>query len=70
MYYEQMQANKTSNTASASKKSSRSRTVSVKKGDSLSRIASRNGTTVSKLCALNGIKSNAKLKPGQKLKVN
>lgn len=72
MYYEQVQAHKTSNTSSAasSRKSSRSKTVSVKKGDSLSRIASRNGTTVAKLCAINGLKSNAKLQPGQKLKVN
>jgi murein DD-endopeptidase MepM/ murein hydrolase activator NlpD len=69
MYVEQVQARRTNN-SSASRRSSKGRSVSVKKGDSLSRIASRNGTTVAKLCALNGIKSTAKLKPGQKIKVN
>ncbi len=57
--------------ASASKSSSKNshRSVKVKKGDTLSRIASRNGTTVQALCRLNGIKSSAKLRPGQTLKV-
>ncbi|MDE7376537.1 MAG: peptidoglycan DD-metalloendopeptidase family protein [Muribaculaceae bacterium] len=41
----------------------------VKKGDSLSRIASRNGTTVNKLCRLNGIKSTSKIQPGQRLRI-
>ncbi len=41
----------------------------VRSGDSLSRIASRNGTTVRNICRLNGIKSSAKIKPGQKLRV-
>ena len=59
--------------SSAKKSSSRAKgakkTVKVKKGDSLSRIASRNHTTVKKLCALNGIKSSSKLKPGQSIRV-
>ena len=42
---------------------------SVRKGDNLSKIAKRYGTTVSKLCKLNGIKSNKPLKVGQKLRV-
>ncbi|MDO4320591.1 MAG: peptidoglycan DD-metalloendopeptidase family protein [Bacteroidales bacterium] len=46
-----------------------SKTYTVRKGDSLSRIASRNGTTVQSLCRLNGITSSAKLRPGQKLRV-
>mgnify|MGYP000071390606 CR=1 FL=1 len=54
---------------SKSKSSSGSRSYTVRKGDSLSRIASRNGTTVQAICRLNGIKSSAKLRPGQKLKV-
>lgn len=54
---------------SSSSKSSGSATVKVRKGDSLSRIASRNGTTVAKLCRLNGIKSSAKIVPGQTLRV-
>ncbi|MFI5171949.1 MAG: peptidoglycan DD-metalloendopeptidase family protein [Chitinophagales bacterium] len=41
----------------------------VKKGDTLGKIASRNKTTVSKLCKLNGISSKKILKPGQKLRV-
>lgn len=41
----------------------------VRKGDSLSKIASRNGTTVAKLCQLNGISTKTKLRIGQKLKV-
>ena len=52
------------------KSSSRgSKSVKVKKGDSLSRIAARNHTTVAKLCRLNGLKSSAKIRPGQKLRV-
>lgn len=41
----------------------------VKKGDSLSKIAKRQGTTVSKLCQLNGIKASKTLKIGQRLRV-
>jgi LysM repeat protein len=70
MYVEQVQARRTNNSSASRRSSKAGRSVSVKKGDSLSRIASRNGTTVAKLCALNGIKSTAKLKPGQKIKVN
>ena len=40
----------------------------IRKGDNLSVIASRNGTTVSKLKKLNGIKSS-KLKYGQRIKI-
>jgi murein DD-endopeptidase MepM/ murein hydrolase activator NlpD len=56
--------------SSKSKSSStKSKTYTVRKGDSLSRIASRNGTTVQNLCRLNGLKSSSKLQPGQKLRV-
>ena len=41
----------------------------VRRGDSLSKIASRNGTTVRNLCRLNGIKSSDKLKIGQRLRL-
>lgn len=44
-------------------------TYRVRRGDSLSRIASRNGTTVSRLCRLNGISANAKLQIGQRLRL-
>lgn len=41
----------------------------VKSGDTLSKIASRYGTSVSKICSLNGIKSTTTLKIGRKLRV-
>lgn len=51
-------------------KSSSGKTVKVRKGDSLSRIASRNGITVKKLMRLNGLSKRSKLKPGQRLRVS
>ena len=41
----------------------------VRKGDSLSLIASRNGVTVQKICRLNNIKSTTPIRPGQRLKL-
>ena len=67
----------TRNTRSTSRKtrSTRSRrqqqatrSVSVKSGDTLSAIAKKNGTSVSKLRQLNGIKGNI-IRPGQKIRV-
>ena len=55
----------TTSTASASGAS----TYTVKSGDTLYSIAKRNGTTVKKLCQLNGISENGKLRVGQKLKL-
>lgn len=46
-----------------------SSTYRVKKGDSMSKIASRNGTTVARLCRLNGLKTTSKLQVGQKIKL-
>lgn len=45
------------------------KTYTVKKGDTLGSIARKNGTTVDKLCKLNGLKSSSVLKVGQKLRV-
>jgi murein DD-endopeptidase MepM/ murein hydrolase activator NlpD len=59
-------------TSSASKSGTTSGTkkyYTVKKGDTLGKIAARNKTTVSKICKLNGISSKKILKPGQKLRV-
>lgn len=42
----------------------------VKKGDTLSRIANRNETTIANICKLNGISRNAVIKVGQTLRVN
>ncbi len=53
----------------SSRSSKGSSVVTVRKGDSLSRIASRNGTTVSKLCRLNGLTTKSKLSIGQKIRV-
>lgn len=41
----------------------------VRKGDSLGRIASRQGTTVKNLCKLNGITTKTILRPGQILRL-
>lgn len=68
-YVSERQNRATSNTSQRSSKS-RSKTVSVKKGDSLSRIAARNNTTVARLCKLNGLKSSTKIQPGQRLRVS
>lgn len=40
----------------------------VRKGDSLGRIAARQGTTISRLCKLNGITTRTVLRPGQVLR--
>jgi murein DD-endopeptidase MepM/ murein hydrolase activator NlpD len=50
-------------------KTSTKKYYTVKKGDTLGKIAARNKTTVSKLCKLNGISSKKVLKPGMKLRV-
>lgn len=55
---------------SASTKKSTSKSVTVKSGDTLDKIAKRNGTTVNALKRLNGLTGkNPIIKPGQKLKV-
>lgn len=67
-YQKQRQNSNSSN--NNNKRKSSNKTVKVKKGDSLSKIAKRNHTTVAKICQLNGIKSSAKLQPGQTLRVS
>ena len=42
----------------------------VKKGDTLGRIASRQGTSITKLCKLNGITTRTLLRPGQVLRLS
>lgn len=59
----------TANPATATRSSStRSKTVTVKKGDTLGGIAKRHGTTVARLRKLNGIKGS-NLRIGQKIRV-
>ncbi len=52
-----------------SNQSSGDATYTVRSGDTLSKIAKRHGTTVKRLCQLNGIKETSTLRIGQKLKV-
>lgn len=50
-------------------KSSGARYYRVRQGDSLSKIAKRNGTTVQKLCKLNGLKRNSILSVGKRIRI-
>lgn len=59
---------KTASSGSSKKTSSSSKRYSVKKGDTLYAIARRNGTSVSKLKAANGLSSDL-IRPGQSLKI-
>lgn len=54
--------------SSARRSRSSSRSVTIKKGQTLSEIAKRNGTTVAKLKKLNGLKGS-NIRAGKKLKV-
>ena len=54
----------------AAREAAAARYVTVKSGDTLSRIASRNGTTVSAICRLNsGLTAKTVLKIGRKIRV-
>ena len=44
--------------------------VKVRKGDTLGKIARQNGTTVKKLCQLNGISTKTTLKIGRSLRIS
>lgn len=64
----QLAKSSTKKKSKSSRKSVASATHKVKKGESLDKIAKRNGTTVAKLKKINGIKGN-NIKVGQKIKV-
>lgn len=55
--------------AKPAKAASKRGTVTVRKGDTLDKIARRNGTTVDRLCKNNGITRSTVLQVGQKLKL-
>lgn len=55
--------------AEAERKASAKQYHTVKSGDTLGAIARKYGTTVNKLCTLNGIKSTSILQIGQKIRV-
>ena len=44
-------------------------TYTVNRGDTLAAVAQRNGVALKTLCAINGLKPNAGVKPGQKIKL-
>lgn len=56
-------------TDSESKAASQAQYYKVRKGDTLGKIAKKYGTTVSKICKLNGIKSSKTLRVGESLRV-
>ncbi len=56
-------------TASSSSGSKGSKSYTIRRGDTLSRIASRNGVTVRQLCRLNGMTTKTKLTPGTKIRL-
>jgi len=62
-------SSKKANSKDTKKSASKAKSYTVKSGDSLYKIAKKNGTTVSELCKKNKIKENSTLKPGQSLKV-
>ncbi len=57
------------NKAASSSKSDKTSKYTVKKGDTLGRIAARNGVTISQICRLNNLKSSSTLSIGQKLRL-
>jgi len=59
---------RTSRRSRSRSRSKAARSVTIRRGDTLSEIARRNGTTVAKLRRLNGIKGN-NIRAGKKLKV-
>ena len=64
-----LSASKKTPRASSSGSTSSAKYYKVKKGDTLSKIAKRHGTTVKKLCQLNKIRENKPLQIGQRIRV-
>ena len=64
-YAEEWSKSKTNSYSSTGSK----KTHKVKKGESLGKIASKYGTSVSALCKLNGISTKSKIQPGKVLRV-
>ncbi len=56
--------------SSASSTKGRSSYYTIRRGDTLSRIAAHHGTSVMKLCKLNGLKTTSKLTVGKKIRIN
>lgn len=62
-------ANNTSGRSSVGNYSKGGKYYKVRTGDTLSRIAKRNGTTIAKLCKLNNMKQNTVIRPGQTIRL-
>lgn len=62
-------ANNASGRSSVGNYSKGGKYYKVRTGDTLSRIAKRNGTTIAKLCKLNNMKQNAVIRPGQTIRL-
>lgn len=62
-------ATQSASTGSSGGKSKGSSSYTIRKGDTLSRIASRQGVTVRQLCRLNGLTTKSKLMPGKTLRL-
>ena len=62
-------ANNTSGRSSVGNYSKGGKYYKVRTGDTLSRIAKRNGTTIAKLCKLNNMRQNAVIRPGQTIRL-
>jgi len=56
-------------TASSKNAKDKASSYTIRRGDTLSRIASRNGVTVRQLCRLNGLTTSSKLRPGKKIRL-
>lgn len=69
-YARQYNASRPAATSYDSGSKSRRSSYTIRKGDTLSRIASRNGVSVRQLCKLNGLTTKSKLKPGKKLRLH
>lgn len=65
----QTKSSQAGQTSQASQAGQAAAIYTVRSGDTLSKIARKYGTTVKKLCQLNGISENSILRVGQKLKV-
>lgn len=68
-YASKYRASRPASQSAMASSGSRSKNYTVRRGDTLSRIASRNGVTVRQLCKLNGLTTKSKLQPGKKLRL-
>jgi len=68
-YFSSSNPYESSHNANGGSASGSTKYYTVRRGDTLGKIASRNGTSVSRLCKLNGISSRSTLRVGKRLRV-